>query len=150
MSPFWKLKKILVFHRQPYYRYSYHISEMLRYQKKRRNCEFFFSTWSFVSNFVCFREIFAGFDIEKSYNYIQHVIQLCQLLITRFCRIIITYSQTFNSRDLIVNSPLQQLHVSFQSRYGNLMLVQRERILPDKTLSILIAYLLDNVFILQG
>ena len=35
-------KKILVFHRQPYYRYSYHISEMLRYQKKRRNCVFFF------------------------------------------------------------------------------------------------------------
>ena len=35
-------EKILVFHRQPYYRYSYHISEMLRYQKKRRNCVFFF------------------------------------------------------------------------------------------------------------
>ena len=30
------------------------------------------------------------------------------------------------------------------------MLVQRERILPDKTLSILIACLLDNVLILQG
>ena len=27
----------------------------------------FFSTSSFVPNFVCFREIFAGFDIDKSY-----------------------------------------------------------------------------------
>ena len=34
----------------------------------------FYSTSSFVSNFVCFREIIAGFDIDKSYNYIQHVI----------------------------------------------------------------------------
>ena len=61
-------------HWQPYYRYSYHISQMLRYQKKRRNYVFFFSTSSFVSNFVCFREIFAGFDFDKSYNYIQHFI----------------------------------------------------------------------------
>ena len=34
----------------------------------------FYSTSSFVSNFVCFREIIAGFDIDESYNYIQHVI----------------------------------------------------------------------------
>ena len=34
----------------------------------------FISTSSFVSNFVCFREMFAGFDIDESYNYIQHVI----------------------------------------------------------------------------
>ena len=84
-------EKILVFHRQPYYRYSYHISRMLQYQKKRRNCVFFFSTSSFVSNFVCFWEIFASFDFEKSYNYIQHVIKLCHMLITRFSRITITY-----------------------------------------------------------
>ena len=37
-------EKIVVFHRQPYYRYYYyHISRMLRYQKKRRDCVFFFN-----------------------------------------------------------------------------------------------------------
>ena len=72
----WKQKKILVFHRQPYYRYYYYISRMLPYQKKRKDCGFFFffSIWSFASNFVCFREIFSGFDIDESYNYIQRVI----------------------------------------------------------------------------
>ena len=46
-------EKILVFHRQPYYRYSYHISEMLRYQKKHRNCVFFFQPRAlFQTSFV--------------------------------------------------------------------------------------------------
>ena len=35
---------------------------------------FLISTSSFVLNFVCFREIIAGFGIDESYNYIQHVI----------------------------------------------------------------------------
>ena len=35
-------EKILVFHRQPYYRYYYYISRMLPYQKKRRDCVIFF------------------------------------------------------------------------------------------------------------
>ena len=35
-------EKILVFHRKPYYLYSYHISRISRYQKKRRDCVFFF------------------------------------------------------------------------------------------------------------
>ena len=35
---------------------------------------FLILTSSFVLNFVCFREIIAGFDIDESYNYIQHVI----------------------------------------------------------------------------
>ena len=82
-------EKIVVFYRQPYHRYYYYMSRMLRYQKKRKDCFFFFSISGFVSNFVCFREIFAGFDINESYNYIQHVIELCHMLITRFCRIII-------------------------------------------------------------
>ena len=42
--------------------------------KEMYELRIFFSTSSFVSNFVCFREIFAGFDIDESYNYIQHVI----------------------------------------------------------------------------
>ena len=67
-------EKIPVFHRQPYYRYYYYVSRMLRYQKKRKDCVFFFSISSFASNFVCFREIFSGFDIDESYNYIQRVI----------------------------------------------------------------------------
>ena len=51
----------------------YYISRVLRYQKKRRHFVYFFSTSSFVSNFVCFREIIAGFDIDESYNYVEHV-----------------------------------------------------------------------------
>ena len=43
-------------------------------QKKRTNCVFFFSTSSFVSNLVYLREIFASFDFDKSYNYIQQFI----------------------------------------------------------------------------
>ena len=35
---------------------------------------FLISTSSFVLNFVCFREIIAGFGIDESYNYMQHVI----------------------------------------------------------------------------
>ena len=35
---------------------------------------FLISTSSFVLNFVCFREIIAGFGIDESYNYIQHVV----------------------------------------------------------------------------
>ena len=34
----------------------------------------FILTSSFVSVFVCFREIIAGFDTEESYNYTQHII----------------------------------------------------------------------------
>ena len=36
-----KTEKILIFHPQPYYRYYYYISRVLRYQKKRRDCLFF-------------------------------------------------------------------------------------------------------------
>ena len=61
-------EKILVFHRK-------------LYQKKRKHL----LTSGFVSNFVCFREIFADFDFDESYNYKQHVIYLCHILITRFC-----------------------------------------------------------------
>ena len=35
---------------------------------------FLISTSSFVLNFVCFREIIAGFGIDESYNYMQLVI----------------------------------------------------------------------------
>ena len=42
--------------------------------KRNLGIAYFFATSSFVSNFVCFREIFAGFDIDESYSYIQHVI----------------------------------------------------------------------------
>ena len=34
----------------------------------------FFSTSTFVPNFVYLREIIAGYDIDESYNYVQHVI----------------------------------------------------------------------------
>ena len=67
-------EQILVSHRQPYNRYYYYISRVLRYQKKRRHFVYFSSTSSFVSNFVCFREIIAGFDIDESYSYVEHVI----------------------------------------------------------------------------
>ena len=43
------------------------------YQKKRRDCVFFFPNLEHCFNFVCFREIFAGFDIDESYNYIHRV-----------------------------------------------------------------------------
>ena len=62
---------------QPSYRDYYYISQVTRYQKKLRDFFFlhiFTSTSSFVSIFVCFREIKAGFDTDESYNYIQHVI----------------------------------------------------------------------------
>ena len=42
--------------------------------KRNVGIMYFFSTSSFVSNFVCFREIFAGFDFDKSYNYLQQFI----------------------------------------------------------------------------
>ena len=46
-------EKILVFHRQPYNRYSCHLPEMLQYQKKRTNCEFFFQPRAlFQTSFV--------------------------------------------------------------------------------------------------
>ena len=57
-------EKILVFHWQPYCRYYQDIANVTI---SKETWEFFFSTSSFVSNFVCFREIFAGFDIDKSY-----------------------------------------------------------------------------------
>ena len=52
---------------------------MLRYQKKLRRFVYIFLfllflTSGFVLNFVCFRDIIAGFDIDESYNYKQHVI----------------------------------------------------------------------------
>ena len=34
--------------------------------KETKGLCIFFSTSSFVSNFVCLREMFAGFDIDKS------------------------------------------------------------------------------------
>ena len=66
---------------------------MLRYQKKLRRFVYIFLfllflTSGFVLNFVCFRDIIAGFDIDESYNYIQDVLLLCHMLITRFCLII--------------------------------------------------------------
>ena len=46
-------EKILVFHRQPYYRYYYYISQMLRYQKKRTDCVFLFQPRAlFQTSFV--------------------------------------------------------------------------------------------------
>ena len=84
-----------------YYRDYYYISQVTRYQKKLRDffCFFgffflasFYFNLEFCFNLPFFREIIAGFDINESYKYIQHVIQLCHMLITRFCRIIITYS----------------------------------------------------------
>ena len=42
--------------------------------KRNVGIVYFFATSSFVSNFVCFREIFASFYIDESYNYIQHFI----------------------------------------------------------------------------
>ena len=46
-------EKILVFHRQPYYRYYYYISRMLRYQKKRTDCVFLFQPRAlFQTSFV--------------------------------------------------------------------------------------------------
>ena len=62
---FRKLKKF-------WYFTSNHINSIItiyrEYYDIKRNVGivYFFSTSSFVSNFVCFREIFAGFDIDKS------------------------------------------------------------------------------------
>ena len=70
---FWKLKKFWYFTDNhitviiTIYRECYDI-------KRNLGIAYFFATSSFVSNFVCFREIFAGFDIDESCNYIQHVI----------------------------------------------------------------------------
>ena len=64
-------EKILVFHRQPYYRYYYYISRMLPYQKKRRDCVIFFQPRALLQTY---KEIFADFDIDESSNYIRHVI----------------------------------------------------------------------------
>ena len=71
---FWKLKKF-------WYFTDNHIIVILTIYREcydiKRNVGivyFFFSTSSVVSTFVCFREIFAGFDFDKSSNYIQHVI----------------------------------------------------------------------------
>ena len=73
---FWKLKKF-------WYFTDNHITVIITIYREcydiRRNVRivvFFFSIWSFASNFVCFREIFSGFDIDESYNYIQRVINL--------------------------------------------------------------------------
>ena len=70
---FWTLKKYWYFTHNhitviiTIYRECYDI-------KRNVGIAYFFATSSFVSKFVCFREIFAGFDIDESYNYIQHVI----------------------------------------------------------------------------
>ena len=64
-------EKILVFHRQPYYRYYYYISRMLPYQKKRRDRVIFFQPRALLQTH---KEIFADFDIDESSNYIRHVI----------------------------------------------------------------------------
>ena len=73
MSHFGNWKKLWYFTDNQQTNNYYYISQMLRYQKKRKDCVFF-SISGFVSNFFCFREIFAGFDINESYNYIQLVI----------------------------------------------------------------------------
>ena len=67
---FWKQKKF-------WYFTDNHITVIITIYREcydiKRNVgiAYFFATSSFVSNFVCFREIFAGFDIDESYNYIQ-------------------------------------------------------------------------------
>ena len=64
---FWKLEKF-------WYFTDSHITIIITIYREfydiKRNVGivyFFFSTSSFVSNFVCFREIFAGFVIDESY-----------------------------------------------------------------------------------
>ena len=52
---------------------------------------------------------------------------------------------TFDSQDLIVNSPLTLLHISFKIGYKNLVLDQDNFYL--KSLRILFTILLDNVWI---
>ena len=71
---FWKLKKL-------WYFTDNHITVIINvyhecYNIKRNVGIVYFCLLysSFVSNFVSFREIFAGFDIDESHNYIQHVI----------------------------------------------------------------------------
>ena len=68
---FWKLKKFLYFTDN---RITVIITIHCEYYDIKRNVGivYFFLTSSFVSNFVCYREIIAGFD--ESYNYIKHVI----------------------------------------------------------------------------
>ena len=67
---FWKQKKF-------WYFTDNHITVIITIYREcydiKRNVGivYFLATSSFVSNFVCFREIFAGFDIDESYNYIQ-------------------------------------------------------------------------------
>ena len=77
-------EKILVFHRQPNYRYYYYVSRMLRYQKRRKdfvivfyNYFFLISTSSFVLNFVCFREIIIARNrghFEPANNYQRYIV----------------------------------------------------------------------------
>ena len=66
-----------------YYRDYYYISQVIRYQKKLRDFFGFFGFFflasfyfnlEFCFNLLFFREIIAGFDINESYKYIQHVI----------------------------------------------------------------------------
>ena len=67
---FWKLKKFWYFNDN-------HFTVIIAIYPKCYETYglcIFISTSSFVSNFVCFRETFAGFDIDESYNYIQRVI----------------------------------------------------------------------------
>ena len=54
-----------------------------------------------------------------------------------------------NTQDLIVNSPLQSLHISLQVSYKNLVLDQGNNF-HLIILSILITCLLGNVWILKG
>ena len=75
-------EKILVFHRQPNYRYYYYVSRMLRYQKRRKDFVFYYyffliSTSSFVLNFVCFREIIIARNrghFEPANNYQRYIV----------------------------------------------------------------------------
>ena len=68
---FWKQKKFWYFTDNP-------ITVILTIYREfhdiKRNVGivfFFFPNLEHCFNFVCFREIFAGFDIDESYNYIQ-------------------------------------------------------------------------------
>ena len=67
---FWKQKKF-------WYFTDNHIAVILTIYREfhdiKRNVGivFFFPNLEHCFNFVCFREIFAGFDIDESYNYIQ-------------------------------------------------------------------------------
>ena len=82
-------EQILVFHRQPYYRYSYHISRMLPYQKKGRNCVcFFFQPQALFQTSFVFERYLLVLTLTRS------IIIYCTLCssVTYSSRASVTYS----------------------------------------------------------